>query len=313
MMRFDRLRPGITGRFPALALCVCATIGVLSLTAHGRQIRTVTEGVYSSAQAARGQQIFQTRCAKCHGGKLEGGAGPPLADESFLAIWSGRPLAELVEKIEKTMPPEQPGSVTGPQAIDLAAYVLQSVPYPAGSADLAASALTQIAFSARSAAPAAGLAAPAFTAAGNLAQLMRAVTFPNSNVVFNVQVKDPGTQKPSMPVPFDYVAWGSTVYYGWQAVDQAALALVETSPLFLLPGRRCENGRPVPVDRADWKQFTAALVDAGRATYRASQSRDVDAVVKAASVLNDSCANCHKVFRDVGQEGNTSGADRCKG
>jgi hypothetical protein len=141
---------------------------------------------------------------------------------------------------------------------------------------------------------------------------MRGVTFPNSNIVFNVQVKDPGTQKPSMPVPFDYVAWGSTVYYGWQAVDQAALALVETTPLFLLPGRRCENGRPVPVDRADWKQYTTALVEAGRATYRASQSRNVEAVVKAASDLNDTCANCHKVYRDAGQEGNTAGATRCQ-
>ena len=65
-----------------------------------------------------------------------------------------------------------------------------------------------------------------------------------------------------MPIPFDYVIWGSTVYYGWQVIDQAALTLVETAPLFLVPGRRCENGRPVPVDRADWKQYTTALVDA---------------------------------------------------
>jgi hypothetical protein len=235
-----------------------------------------------------------------------------LADDSFLSIWSGRPLAELVEKIEKTMPPAEPGSVTRPQAIDIAAYVLQHNRYSAGSAELAAAALGQIAFLARSAAPAASAPASAFSATGNLAQLMRAITFPNSNIVFNVQVKDPGAQKPSMPVPFDYVAWGSTVYYGWQAVDQAALALVETAPLFLLAGRRCENGRPVPVDRADWRQFTAALVDAGRVTYRASQARDVEAVVKAAGVLNDTCANCHKVYRDAGQEGNSSGANRCR-
>ena len=311
-MRFGLSRRIIAGRFPGRVLCMFAAVGMLSLTAHARQIRSVADAVYAGAEASRGQQVFLTRCAKCHGGKLEGGAGPPLADDSFLAIWSGRSLVELVEKIEKTMPPEQPGSVTRPQAIDIAAYVLQSAGFRAGASELAVASLGQIAFPARATVPAASASPSAFTAAGNLAQLMRAVTFPNSNIVFNVQVKDPGTNKPSMPVPFDYVAWGSTVYYGWQAVDQAALALVETSPLFLLPGRRCENGRPVPVDRADWKQFTAALVDAGRITYRASQSRDVDAVVKAASVLNDTCANCHKVYRDVGQEGNTSGADRCK-
>ena len=296
-----------------LALCLCAFVGASSLTGHARQIRTVAEGVYSGAQAARGQQVYQARCVMCHGGALEGGAGPPLAGDSFLSVWSARPLADLVDKIEKTMPPEQAGSVSRQQAIDIVASVLQAGRFPAGTGDLASSALGQIAFpAARTAATAATVGTSAFTVGGNLAQLMRGVTFPNSNIVFNVQVKDPGTQKPSMPVPFDYVAWGSTVYYGWQAVDQAALALVETAPLFLLPGRRCENGRPVPVDRADWKQYTAALVEAGRATYRASQSRNVEAVIKAAGDLNDTCANCHKAYRDAGQEGNTSGAARCK-
>ena len=141
---------------------------------------------------------------------------------------------------------------------------------------------------------------------------MRGVTFPNANILFNVQVKDPAKDKPAMPIPFDYFLWGSTVYFGWQAVDQAALVLVETTPLFLLPGRRCENGRPVPVDRADWKQFTAALVDVGRAAYTAAQSRNADAVNKVAERLNETCANCHKVYRDGAREGNTAGASRCQ-
>jgi hypothetical protein len=154
--------------------------------------------------------------------------------------------------------------------------------------------------------------ASSFAVAGNLAQLMRGVTFPNANILFNVQVKDPAKEKPAMPIPFDYVQWGSTVYYGWQAVDQAALALVETAPLFLLPGRRCENGKPVPIDRADWKQYTAALMDVGREAYRAAQTRNVDEVVKVADRLNESCANCHKVYRDGAREGNTAGASRCQ-
>ena len=61
------------------------------------------------------------------------------------------------------------------------------------------------------------------TPTANLAQLMRGVTFPNANILFNAQVKDPAQDKPSAPVPFDYPLWGRTVYYGWQAVDQAAL------------------------------------------------------------------------------------------
>ena len=285
-------------------------VGALTLTGDA-QVRTVAGGAYSSAQATRGKQLVDMQCATCHGDSLEGRVGPPLAGDTFLAAWSGRPLADLVEKIEKTMPPQQAGSVTRPQAIDIVAYLLQSLKFAAGSGELSAASVGQLAFpTARSAAPAATAASLAPSA--NLAQLMRAVTFPNANILFNVQVKDPGGPKPAMPVPFDYVAWGGTVYFGWQAVDQAALALAETTPLFLLPGRRCENGRPVPVDRADWKQYTNALVDLSKDAFKASQSRNVDAVNKVGERLNDACANCHKVYRDGAQEGTSAGAARCR-
>jgi mono/diheme cytochrome c family protein len=290
--------------------CVAAWLWLLTLAGHG-QTRTVADRVYSDAQATRGQGLYDKQCVSCHGRALEGNVGPPLAGDVFLSVWSARPLADLVAKIEQTMPPQQTGSISRPQAIDLAAFLLRAGKYAAGSSELDSAALGQIAFPARAAAAPAN-AATTLTAAGNLAQLMRAVTFPNANILFNVQVKDPGKEKPAMPVPFDYVVWGSTVYYGWQAVDQAALALVETTPLFLLPGRRCENGRPVPVDRADWKQYTSSLVDVGRAAYRASQSRNVDAMNKMAEQLNEACANCHKVYRDGAREGNSAGASRCQ-
>jgi mono/diheme cytochrome c family protein len=290
---------------------VGALIGVLPLVGHG-QARGVADRVYSDTQATRGQQLYETQCVACHGKGLEGSVGPPLSGDTFLTAWSSRSLGELVDKIEKTMPPQAPGSVSRDQAIDIAAYALRTGKFPAGSTDLAAAVLGQIAFPARAASSASAAGASSFAVAGNLAQLMRAVTFPNANILFNVQVKDPGKEKPAMPVPFDYVVWGGTVYYGWQAVDQAALALVETAPLFLLPGRRCENGRPVPIDRPDWKQYTNALMDVGRAAYKAAQSRNVDEVNKVAEQLNDSCANCHKVYRDGAKEGSVAGASRCQ-
>jgi S-disulfanyl-L-cysteine oxidoreductase SoxD len=293
--------------------CFSAFVGVIFLHGLAGQSRTVTDRVYSDAQAERGQQLYKTQCVTCHGEALEGVVGPPLAGSGFLSTWSGRSLAELVDKIEKTMPPQQPGSVSQQQATDLAAYFLSAGKFPAGPTELASATLGQIAFPTAQASPAAASAGPSsFAVAANLAQVMRGLTFPNANILFNVQVKDPGKEKPAMPMPFDYVQWGTTVYYGWQAVDQAALALVETAPLFLLPGRRCENGKPVPVDRADWKQYTAALMDVGRAAYKAAQTRNVDAVVKVADQLNESCANCHKVYRDGAREGNTAGASRCQ-
>ena len=293
--------------------CCTALIGAISFVAYAEQARTIADRVYADAQAARGQKIYQAQCLACHGEALDGAVGPPLAGDGFLATWSARSLADLVDKIEKTMPPLQPGSVSRAQAIDLAAFILRSGRFPAGPTELGQSALGAIAFpGARIPSAPASAGSASIAAAGNLAQLMRGVTFPNANIVFNVQVKDPGTSKPAVPVPFDYVLWGATVYYGWQAVDQAALALIETTPLFLLPGRRCENGRPAPVDRADWRQYTAALVDAGRAAYKASQSRNVDAVIKVAEQLNAACDNCHKVYRDGGKEGTSAGAARCQ-
>ena len=292
--------------------CFSALVGAISLVAHA-QARTVADRVYAGAQATRGQQIYNGQCLTCHGAALDGAVGPPLAGDAFLATWSARSLADLVDKIEKTMPPQQAGSISRAQAIDLAAFILRSGKFPAGTTELVSGALGQIAFpAARAASASPSGSSTAFAAAGNLAQLMRAVTFPNANILFNVQVKDPGASKPAVPVPFDYVLWGSTVYYGWQAVDQAALALIETAPLFLLPGRRCENGRPVPVGRANWQQYTAALVEAGRAAYKASQSRSVDAVVKVAEQLNAACDNCHKIYRDGGKEGTSAGAARCQ-
>jgi mono/diheme cytochrome c family protein len=289
---------------------ICYLFGVAlcayTLTVYAAQSRPVTDRVYSTAQAARGQQIYQVQCAECHGKALEGASGPPLAGDDFLSNWSAQPLASFVDKIQKTMPFGQGGSLSRPQSTDLAAYVLQVGKFPSGQTELNEAALTQIAFTAvrTSSAPA---------PEGNLAELMRAIAFPNANIIFNVQLRDPATQpkKPLASSPFDYVEWGSTVYPGWLAVDQAAIALAETAPLLLTPGRRCQNGRPVPVDRADWKQYVSDLVEVGKLARRASQARNFEAFVDISEKLDGACANCHKIYRDKGgSEG--SGATRCQ-
>jgi hypothetical protein len=246
---------------------------------------------------------------------MEGTVGPPLVGDSFLSNWSSRSLANLVDKTQKTMPFNTPGSLSRQQSTDLTAYILQAGKFAAGQAELSDATLERITFPVARTSPAAvatsaGASLP--PPEGSLAELMRAIAFPNSNIIFNLQIKDPGAQpKKEPPSRFDYVEWGSTVYPGWLAVDQAAVALTETAALFLTPGRRCQNGRAVPVDRADWKQYVAALVDVGRLAHRASQSRNFEAFVEISEKLNDTCANCHKVYRDKGgAEG--SGASRCQ-
>jgi mono/diheme cytochrome c family protein/cytochrome c556 len=314
----------IRGRSAALryafgvAVYTCVLIALSTLTGHARQAGTLAGGAYSAAQAKRGQDLYAKQCVACHGDDLSGAIGPPLAGDAFLSIWAGKSVAELVDKIQNTMPLGAGGTLTRQQSIDITAHMLQVGKYPAGQAEMSDAALATISFPARTA-PAAVAAAggsgngPGFTVAGNLAQIMRGITFPNANIIFNVQIKDPGNQPKVAPgsMPFDYVNWGSTVYPGWQAVDNAALSLIESTPLFLLPGRRCENGRPVPIDRPDYKQFTDALVQVSREAYKAAQSRNQDQVIAVAEKLNDACANCHKVYRDSTQEGLSAGAKRC--
>ena len=295
---------------------VLAIVVAFALTGHAGQLRSTRDGVYSAAQAARGQEIYQSQCAECHGKALEGTIGPPLSGQTFLAIWSARSIADLVDKIQKTMPFNLPANLSRPQSTDLAAYILQVDKFPAGSSELSETTLAQITFprTQTSPAPAASsVGASLPPAEGNLAELMRAIVFPSSNIIFNVQIKNPGAQqkKPQATTPFDYAEWGNTVYPGWLAVDQAAIAIVETAPLFLTPGRRCQNGRAVPVDRADWKQYVAALVDVGKQAHRASQARDHEAFIEISDKLNDACANCHKVYRDKGGTEGSGGA-RCQ-
>jgi mono/diheme cytochrome c family protein len=298
------------------AFCGYALLGALLLTAQAPQGRSITEGVYSAGQASRGQQLYKAQCAACHGNAMEGTSGPPLVGDSFFSNWSAQPLANVVDKIQKTMPFNLPGSLSRSQSTDLVAYILQAGKLPAGQADLSEAALAQIVFPTRSsAAPrAASLAGTSLPPPeGNLAELMRAIAFPNANIIFNVQLKDPGAQKKKQPAaaPFDYVDWGSTIYPGWLAIDQAAVAITETAPLLLTPGRRCQNGKPVPIDRADWKQYVKDLVEVGKLARKTSQARNYEAFIDVSEKLNDACANCHKVYRDKGgTEG--SGATRCQ-
>src|SRR5579862_4229365 len=280
----------------------------LSSAGQSGQAQSISDRVYSPTQATRGQEIYKVQCASCHGDAMQGTIGPPLAGDSFLANWSARSLAAFVDKIQKTMPFNTPGTLSRQQSIDLTAYVLQTGKLAAGEADLADARLGQIAFPAVQVSQASGPAPE-----GNLAELMRAIAFPNANIIFNTQLKDPGAQpkKALAQSPFDYTEWGATIYPGWLAVDQAAVAIAESAPLLLTPARRCQNGKPVPVDRADWKQYVSALVDVGKLAHQVSQKRDYDAFMEISEKLNDACANCHKVYRDKGgTEG--SGATRCQ-
>jgi hypothetical protein len=88
------------------------------------------------------------------------------------------------------------------------------------------------------------------------------------------------------------------VYKGWELVDYAAVALGETAPLMLTQGRRCENGKPVPINDPDWIKFTIELQQVSKEVYAAAQTRNQEKVSDITERLADMCLHCHQAYRD---------------
>jgi mono/diheme cytochrome c family protein len=289
-------------------VCVGFVVALISSLVHAQAAPTVQDGVFSDAQARRGQGLYADQCGLCHGDTLEGSQGPPLTGDFFVSRWSAQPLSDLANKIRNTMPAGSPGSLTPQQSTDVLAHILKSGGFPAGKTDLASdeAALSRIGWpkAAVTTAPASAAPGRAYPPLGNMAQLMRGIFFPNANLIFTVQTHDPA-EKPQPAAGggqtggFSFVEWGAGIYGGWELVDNAAIALADASPLMLTPGIRCENGRVAPVNDPEWIKFTEEMIAVARKTYQAAQTRKQDAVSEATGDLSDACAACHQAYRDV--------------
>ena len=123
------------------AVVAAAVYASALVVVSAQAAKSVNEGVYSAAQAKRGEAIYKEQCAACHGDNLEGsGPMPPLAGKDFLANWQGKPVADVFEKTATSMPATAPGTLSPEQTADTIAYLLSVGKYPAGAADLPAKA-----------------------------------------------------------------------------------------------------------------------------------------------------------------------------
>jgi S-disulfanyl-L-cysteine oxidoreductase SoxD len=290
----------------AIAAAAGGWMAVTGVAAQGPAPRTVQEGVFSEAQAARGETLARQSCGACHGRDFTGvsSPAPAIVGEAFVRRWRTEPLGTLVTKVQATMPANAAGTLTPQQAADIVAFLLKSSGFPSGRTELAGTDAmsSAIGWPASPAAPPAAGSIRAYPPVGNLAQLMRGVFFPNSNLIFAVQQKDPGA--PAGPANVQAGAstvfdWGQGIYTGWQVVDNAAIAIADISPIMLNPQLRCENGKPAPVTDRDWIRFTEEMITVSKQLYRLSQSRNQEAVSDATGDLSDACAACHRAYRDV--------------
>ena len=154
--------------------------------------------------------------------------------------------------------------------------------------------------------PAPTAAAPQVKA--NLNQVMRGILFPNSNIIFDTQDKDPGAP----PDPAAGASPYAGTYGGWEAVENASMALAEAANLISLPGRVCNNNKPVPLDDPVYQRGLQALRDVAQLSYESAKAKKFDAFLDVADKVTQACATCHDVFRDRVVDGKPIGMqDRC--
>jgi len=134
-------------------MAVFATLGLQVFATAQSPSPSVWDGIYTIAQADRGQKLYQQYCANCHGQYLEGtaedplialnyphlaGRGkPPLAGWEFRENWTAMSVGDLYERFRISMPQNAIGSLTGQQNADILAYVVSRNGYPSGAQELA--------------------------------------------------------------------------------------------------------------------------------------------------------------------------------
>ncbi|MEO8466096.1 MAG: cytochrome c [Gammaproteobacteria bacterium] len=119
-----------TGRVAAVAFltAVCALAGIVALAQT--EPRTLRDGVFSAAQAARGQRIFKSICVDCHEIEEFTGAG------AYLEEHDGKPLWDTFDFVSENMPDDDPGSLKPADYTAVLAYIFSVYGLPAGDADL---------------------------------------------------------------------------------------------------------------------------------------------------------------------------------
>lgn len=97
------------------------------------------DGVYTDAQAARGEPFYVENCSMCHGLNVLGTIlAPALAGPAFTAKWSRRPLKLVFDIIQTQMPLNLSGHLSPQQNVDVLAYMLKRGESPAGAKELVA-------------------------------------------------------------------------------------------------------------------------------------------------------------------------------
>src|SRR5687767_3697610 len=124
------MRAGASSLVSAVALVVTAS-GVAAQNGASGATRTTQSGIYTAAQASRGNDVYLMQCKSCHTPASHTGV-------TFANSWYGKPLSELYTYIVERMPKNEPGSLQPYEYADVLAYLLKLNEMPAGTEELPA-------------------------------------------------------------------------------------------------------------------------------------------------------------------------------
>ena len=121
-------------------------VGLMLAQPGQSQDKTVSDGVFTAAQVASGQTVYDSQCKTCHNMRFY---------RDTLRSWNNQPLLYLWENIMGTMPADNPGSLMFEEYIcnhvgiffnpgslmfeeytDVIAYILSENGFPPGDATL---------------------------------------------------------------------------------------------------------------------------------------------------------------------------------
>ena len=81
----------------------------------------------------------------------------------------------------------------------------------------------------------------------------------------------------------------------WELVAEHAIQMAAAGTLITLPGTGPND--LTMTQQADWKKWARAMSDAGLAAFKASENKDIKALVAANSQLVEACESCHTQYK----------------
>jgi cytochrome c5 len=118
-------------------LCVLFTV-FLVIPGCSRN-KSVWDGVYTSSQAVRGREIYNAHCVGCHTADLT-----DLKGRRFMDDWREDNLKSLFEQTKRSMPANDPATLTDQQYLDVITFILQKNGFPEGRKELGSTMLGNV-------------------------------------------------------------------------------------------------------------------------------------------------------------------------